>query len=684
MIGESPGLSNVTWSLIDSIAGCPAGDTLIFTHPGHRHPSLLRIYVCYSDPFGFPKVGVPPESIYVRPGTAQGNLKLNDKGVKIFADDSTDGFGFTRITIPSFSGCGSMPFTLTVSGYNQGQKTARVRTTDADADNERRVTSADQQSPCDINYDGAINSLDRDSVVAFHLSHWKRHALHGTLVRRTNLCEICGVNANNTIGAGDISWSLDGKRLAFSGRDTCPACTLVANPCRIKFVPSDPAMGNQVRNLTFNGAASDSEDYDPSWSPLAPYIFYVRDDRVIHRKGVPGLIADTSDIALIGSSVSKTTAQVSPDGDSLAYVEYVGGFQQVFISPAVGGSRRQLTSDNTANFYYPKWSPDGDALIVTRVPLSGRRGIYKIRVRASPTPAPTPLFAPSDRHAEWAAYAPDSQVVVAGVDPSVSAPKTHTIDATGSTTSLAIRNYPDFTYSFLHPRPSPDGTRTALLGKDPRVPSTLVPQVWVARRNMSLPPQITSVGATPVADSTLTVAFTVVQGTPYSYLISAADPEGDAVKDTAFFLQPWMSYNVASHTLSVNPGGTVGKTYDVVLHVATPSGGTDGLIARFTVGSSGGGSRSRAPRSGEEVPAEGPNPTRGRFSLSTPFMPQTVAEFEVFDLAGRRVATVRVPSGRQLVWEGVDIDGNAVPNGVYAYRLRVGAYLKAGKVVVLR
>ena len=41
-------LSNVTWTFADSLATCPAGDSLVFTHSAlHKHPSRLRILVGY-------------------------------------------------------------------------------------------------------------------------------------------------------------------------------------------------------------------------------------------------------------------------------------------------------------------------------------------------------------------------------------------------------------------------------------------------------------------------------------------------------------------------------------------------------------------------------------------------------------------------------------------------------------
>src|SRR5438093_9147393 len=101
---------NVAWSFRDSVIGCPAGDSVSATHP-----SRLRIVVAYLRDTNLPAVGVPPESIWVDVGTATGNLRVNDQGGRVFADDSTDASGQTRITLPSFSGCGTFDFVLRVS-----------------------------------------------------------------------------------------------------------------------------------------------------------------------------------------------------------------------------------------------------------------------------------------------------------------------------------------------------------------------------------------------------------------------------------------------------------------------------------------------------------------------------------------------------------------------------------------
>jgi hypothetical protein len=690
--------SHVLWLPVDSVSACPAADSVFGGHPTHPHPSRLRIDVWYDDANCDPKPDVPPESLWVTYSTLSGNLVVNDEGPRVFADDSTDACGRTRITIPSFSGCGKLRVTLWISGISQGARDFTIRSTDMDADGRTTAADSSSPSPCDLDYNGTIDALDLSLVLA-HAEHWHRHALHGTLVRRTNLRDSGSGIENNVIGEGGIFWSPNGRRIAFSARDTCPGCSPGFNPCRIKYVFADPVLGNTVRNLTFNGAPGDSApgdsmDYNPSWSPLGGYVYYDRHDRVIHRKGVPGLNSDTSDVAIIGGTEEKTEAQISPDGDSLAYVRESGAKLHIFIAPATGGSNRRLTTGYGASWRDPHWSPDGAYLTVTREDSASLQSVlYKINVRGAPDP--TRFFPPqgdNSTDARWSAVSPDSEVVVAGVGPNrQSAHTAHTVEGAVATTAVAIENYPAHTWFALYPRLSPDGTRLALLAKDPDLAGATLPQIWAVRRNMNTPPQITQVGTQTVADSTVVVAISAKQGLETNVEIVATDAESDPITCRASFLQDGMTFNPTTCTLTWTPSAPVGTKFHVVFRVATTtwpngSGGSDVIIGEFTVTdpllAPGAGSLRASAEAADE--AGGPNPTHGTFALRTPFVAGTVAELAVFDLSGRRVAVVRGPAGSRLVWSGEARGGTHVPSGVYLYRLTVGDYHKAGRVVYVR
>jgi hypothetical protein len=181
---NNPILQNVSWLVANKLSACPAGDSV-----AAGTQSRIRVQLTYNDVNCDPKAGVPPESIYVTFQTISGNVKVNDEAGGTNAADSTDAYGFTRIFAPSVSGGGKLRVHLFVSGADEGFVDVSVHTVDTlqtPAASEGRVTSDDSTSASDVNFDGVVNQGDRDIVHA-HMQHWRRNALHGTLVRRTNL-----------------------------------------------------------------------------------------------------------------------------------------------------------------------------------------------------------------------------------------------------------------------------------------------------------------------------------------------------------------------------------------------------------------------------------------------------------------------------------------------------------------
>jgi len=81
---------------------------------------------------------------------------------------------------------------------------------------------------------------------------------------------------------------------------------------------------------------------------------------------------------------------------------------------------------------------------------------------------------------------------------------------------------------------------------------------------------------------------------------------------------------------------------------------------------------------------EGPNPTTGQFAVWTRYQPGVTARLAIFDVAGRRVAWVRAPAGKRLVWDGKGTSGSRAAAGGYLYRIEVGTARREGRVVVMR
>ena len=60
----------------------------------------------------------------------------------------------------------------------------------------------------------------------------------------------------------------------------------------------------------------------------------------------------------------------------------------------------------------------------------------------------------------------------------------------------------------------------------------------------------------------------------------------------------------------------------------------------------------------------------------------------IYNLLGQKVRTLvsgeKAEGNHTVVWDGSDKDGQAVASGVYLYQLRVGDFIEAKKVVLLK
>lgn len=84
-----------------------------------------------------------------------------------------------------------------------------------------------------------------------------------------------------------------------------------------------------------------------------------------------------------------------------------------------------------------------------------------------------------------------------------------------------------------------------------------------------------------------------------------------------------------------------------------------------------------------------PNPFNPRTTLAFDLPARMVVSLRVYDLAGRLVDVVldeeTAARGRnELVWRGRDLEGQAVPAGVYFYRLDAGAHSLTGRMTLVK
>ena len=479
---------NVRWTSGDSLSACPAGDSLAVGDPLHVHPSRLRIGIEYFDSSCNPRPGVPPDSIWVTWATSTGNVVVNDKAAQVFADDSTDGCGFARITIPSLSGCGVLSVYLYVSGVLQGSRAVTVRTTDTDANG--RTEGFDVTAACDLDYDGAVTSEDVLFINA-HTDHWHRNALHGTLVRRTNYCETCAPGSPGVRGGSETFWSPSGRFISHTQFITQGGSTR----CKVFIVASDPNDGDALTQFTFEPLAD--HDYQPSWSPRNDFIAWDRRDKSIIRKQVPWsgdpteVVITTSDNPGCGGNRGDAQPAISPNGEWVAFTRCnplppIGpGGWSLWKIPISGGTAIQLTPTAARADFFPSWSPDGQTIYFQRqdevIYPDKRWTVWKIPAAGG---VAQEVFAPAGlplSDAVQPALSPDAKMLLMGHgvrDDFVRNVITNTLDPSISSPTLQklVPNYPDTNFAvkgpdpLLSPRLSPDGTRTALGSK----------QVWAA------------------------------------------------------------------------------------------------------------------------------------------------------------------------------------------------------------
>lgn len=199
---------------------------------------------------------------------------------------------------------------------------------------------------------------------------------------------------------------------------------------------------------------------------------------------------------------------------------------------------------------------------------------------------------------------------------------------------------------------------------------------------MSRPPQFTQIGTQTIADSTPSVTVNCKVGLQSTITATASDPESDALTYSAFFLQSGMTFDTSTHTLTWTPPGPIGSVNYVRLEATTPSGGTDAVIAVLnTVPALSPSAMGHLRASTSMFRVLGPNPTNTGFTIEISSWAPTPVSLVIFDILGRRVATLRGKPGSTIVW---NTQAAPAPPGEYVYRLTAGREHLEGKLLVSR
>jgi Tol biopolymer transport system component len=198
-------------------------------------------------------------------------------------------------------------------------------------------------------------------------------------------------------------WSPDGERLVYAFMGQRPAAgilsvslgdgkvTLLAHSgpsdffFRPSFSPDGRSLLVQRRGEDGSGSsvwilAPDSDPRpvtgDPDWFDMKPWFTRSGDSVVFSRRPVSGGNHDIFSVAAAGGAVrsivatasDEQSARPSPTRDELAFVSNRGGSYDAFLSALDGSNVRRLVDSPDRDEHAPRWSPDGDRLVVTTRP----------------------------------------------------------------------------------------------------------------------------------------------------------------------------------------------------------------------------------------------------------------------------------------------------------------------------
>ncbi|MFF5262702.1 protein kinase [Actinomadura viridis] len=154
------------------------------------------------------------------------------------------------------------------------------------------------------------------------------------------------------LSGGRVTWSPDGKRLAFMGRDGA-----VRQIFTITIGESEP------RRLTTDPAGKD----DPMWSSTGRLVYWSKRDGAEQLYSLDPDRPETAPTRLTRDGVRSVDPEWSPDGKMIAFTRGVYPNGHLWVMNADGSGARQLTK-GSAHEMDAAWSRDGRWVAYTRGP----------------------------------------------------------------------------------------------------------------------------------------------------------------------------------------------------------------------------------------------------------------------------------------------------------------------------
>lgn len=322
-------------------------------------------------------------SIPFRPASAQDAGPAGEGGPRLFTVD--DAVGLVRVDDPRISPDGSrILYTRSVLDWEENERTRRIWAVEADGANPRPFTGEEGDADPRWSPDGRWVAFTREV----------EREEGDDEVRQIFLLPTGGGEArrltSHPTSVGDVAWGPEGRRLFFVAEDSLPddeeerrekgydAVFVNEGPngqtrggwSNLWWVPAVPDSG-EARPLTEGERIVGAFDVSPDGRRVA-FTYRTEDHRNEgHRAEIAVVDVESGDVRdLTDNAAPESDPAWSPDGSRLAFVapdRETWRLDQgnLYLMDPADGATRQLAEDFPGEIGDVRWSPDGDALVLT-------------------------------------------------------------------------------------------------------------------------------------------------------------------------------------------------------------------------------------------------------------------------------------------------------------------------------